>query len=85
RLRDDPELPSRVTRRASAAFVAFIGNTKETRNARMGDEGYRKLWGRVQHHALARTVLEGSMAALETNAAGVRQAALEEAFYGLGF
>ncbi|KAG8896296.1 hypothetical protein FRB99_008953 [Tulasnella sp. 403] len=48
KLRDDRELPSRVTMRASDAYKAFIGDSMDKRTDRMADEGYRNLRGRVQ-------------------------------------
>ncbi|KAG8897604.1 hypothetical protein FRB99_008049 [Tulasnella sp. 403] len=52
KLRDDPELPSRVTRRASDACDAFVGD-KIRRNERMADGGYRGLRVRVLRSATA--------------------------------
>ncbi|KAG8892501.1 hypothetical protein FRB99_002685, partial [Tulasnella sp. 403] len=51
KLRDDPELPSRVTRRASDAYDAFVGD-KVKRNERMADAGYRRLWNKGAYGAL---------------------------------
>ncbi|KAG8897602.1 hypothetical protein FRB99_008047 [Tulasnella sp. 403] len=48
KLRDDLELPSRVTRRALDAYDAFIGDSKEKRSTRRTDEEYRRLWVRVR-------------------------------------
>ncbi|KAG8894306.1 hypothetical protein FRB99_001350 [Tulasnella sp. 403] len=48
KLRDDPELSSRVTRRASDVYDAFLGDTKEKRTDRRADEDYRRLWVRVR-------------------------------------
>ncbi|KAG8896297.1 hypothetical protein FRB99_008954, partial [Tulasnella sp. 403] len=64
KLRDDPELPSRVTRRASDAYDAFIGDTKEKMSMRRTDEEYRRLWKGVGKGGLHRTTILNKIQAL---------------------